>query len=407
MTSLLDFLLKYSHTTVDSEMLQVAAGNKYRGTQMVELLLASCPANAEVGREVIIAAMKNPYCARSLFDLFLAWQPDLTVTQNLVDAAHENRVLGKVLLQMLLEQALTLCSATSAELVLNKMRSTPDGLRDSLFMAACYGNEVILKFLISHNISISSISGELGTALNVAVYAGNVDIVEILLEQGSDPESYSKLYGTPLQSACLRGQLDIVRILAKYGVDIDWLDQMGRTQLHKALREGNSAITDALISVGASTSKADHQGMIAIHHACLYSESAECVGLLIDSGSPVDPEDLHHWTPLHWAAKSGAAATVTRLLEAGATKTKIDASGKTPFHIAMICGNVHLRPKLFLPDVLDLDAEHAGEEHPGITCDSCVLVSYFFLSFFFLFFSVKSKNETQHKIPSRQLFLSL
>lgn len=389
MTSLLSFLLKYSHATADSKLLQLAAGNKYRGTQMVELLLASCPADAEVEREVIVAAMKNPYCARSLFDLFLARQPDLTVTQDLVDAAHENRVLSKVLLQMLLEQALTLCSMTSAELVLNKMRSTADGLRDSLFMAACYGNEVILKFLISHNISISSISGELGTALNVAVYAGNMDIVEILLKQGSDPESHSKLYGTPLQSACLRGQLDIVRILAKYGVDIDRRDQMGRTQLHKALREGNFTVADVLISVGASTSKMDHQGMVAIHHACLYAESADCVDLLIDSGAPVDAEDLHQWTPLHWAAKSGAAATVTRLLEAGAAKTKIDASGKAPFHIAMLCGNVHLRPQLYLADVLDLDAEHAGEEHPGINCDSCDLVSCLFLLFTFFFLSQK------------------
>lgn len=375
-TSLFDFLMKHSQATVDSKMLQLAAGNKYRGTQMVELLLASYPADAEVERSVIIAALSNPYCGRSLLKLFIARQADLTVAQDYVDAAYENKILGKILLQMLLKQALNLCSTRSADLVLSTIESSADGLRDSLFMAACYGDDVILKFLISHNVSTSSISGELGTALNVAAYAGNVNEVKILLNEGNDPESYSKLYGTPLQTACLQGNLDIIRVLAKHGVNIDRPNQMGRTKLHTALRKGDFRIVDALISVGASLAKMDRQGMTALHHASLCTESADCVNLLIDSGAPVDSEDSQHWTPLHWAAKSGAADTVNRLLEAGATKTKIDVSGKTPFHVAMLCRNVHLRPKLFLSDVSDVDAEHAGEEHSGVTCDSCDLVSF-------------------------------
>ncbi|KAL9033318.1 MAG: hypothetical protein Q9214_007572, partial [Letrouitia sp. 1 TL-2023] len=155
---------------------------------MVELLLAKDP-GMKIDGEVITAALRNPFCAPSLFKLFLRRHPDLAVTRDIVNAASENKVLGKVLPQMLLKRALTICSTTSADLVFQKMKCTADGLRDSLFMAACYGEDEALKFLISHNVSISTVSGELGTALNVTVYAENVEIVEILLNEGSDLEA--------------------------------------------------------------------------------------------------------------------------------------------------------------------------------------------------------------------------
>lgn len=374
MISLLGVLMKHSQATVDSKLLRTAAENKHRGTQMVQLLLAYCPADAEVERVVIIAALGNHYCGRSLLELFLARQPDLAVAQDIVDAAYENKVLGKILLQMLLKQALTLASTPSADLVLDKMKSTADGLRDSLFIAACDGDDIILNYLISKGVSVSSISGELGTALNVAAYAGNVHGVQILLNAGSDPESCSRIYGTPLQAAFLHGNLDIARILVKHGVEIDRAKQMGRTELHTALRQGDHGKVKALISLGASTAKKDDQGMTALHHATLCTESADCVKLLIESGVSIDAEDSRGWTPLYWAAKSGVADTVSCLLEAGAAKTKMDLTGKTPFHVAMLCGHIHLRPKLFFSEDSNADPEHAGEEHLGVTCDSCDLV---------------------------------
>lgn len=374
-TSLLGFLLKHSHTIFDSKLLELAAGNKYRGTRMAELLLANYPADAKVERGVVVAALGNPFCGQSLLTLFLARKLDITVAQDIIDAASENRVPNKILLQMLLKHTLTLCSTISADLILTKMKSTAEGLRDSLFMAACSGDDVILCYIMSHNVSLSLTSGELGTALNVAVYAGRIKVVEILLDNGSDLESYSKLYGTPLQSACQNGNLDIVRALAKHGVEIDRSNQMGRTELHTSLGKGNYDLADLLIALGGSTANKDHQGMTAMHHASLQTKSTHCVDLLIRSGNPVDPEDSQHWTPLHWAVRCGVVNTVTKLLEAGAAKNIIDASGKNLFHIAMLCGNAHLRPKLFLNEMSDLDVEPAGKEHKGVVCDACDWVS--------------------------------
>ncbi|KAL9607779.1 MAG: hypothetical protein Q9167_007336 [Letrouitia subvulpina] len=375
LASLLDLLLKHFHDSIDSKLLQLAAGNRKRGTQMVELLLAIDP-DITVDEAVITAALRNPFCAGSLFKLFLRRHPDLAVTQDIIDAASENEVLGKGLLQMLLKRALTSCSMTSADLVFNKMKCTADGLHDSLFMAACYGEDEVLKFLISRNVSISTVSEELGTALNVAVYAEKSEAVEILLNEGGDPEFRSGLYGSPLETACRKGNLSIVRTLARHGAEIDRSNQIGRTVLHTAAKNGAYDVVDLLISLGASTAKQDRQGMAAIHHACLYKNPIDCVNILIEAGAPVNQEDSQQWTPLHWAAKSGGADVVTRLLEAGASKNKIETSGKSPLQVAIFCGNVHLRPQLFLPDAPDLITGPMGEQHRKIVCGICGLDIY-------------------------------
>lgn len=320
LTSLLDLLLQRSNSRIDTELLRVAAAKKYHGTQMIGLLLSRMPAETEIERDVITAALGNQYCARSLLELILKRQPHLPVRQDLVSAASQNSVQGNVLLQLLLKQALTLRSPESEDLVVNKMKTDANGLRDFLFMASCYGDEPIFKVLLSHGASIATVSGELGTPLNVAVYAGQAHIVEILLANGSDPNCKSALYGTPLQSACRDGNAVIANMLFKNGADIDCPDEKGRTALHTALSDGSQTRADLVFSLDASVTARDHQGMAAIHHASSHGRSAKYIPQLLARGAFVDQEDSQQWTALHWAARCGIAEAVTRLLEAGASK---------------------------------------------------------------------------------------
>ena len=375
LTTLLDLLLTHSGATVDSDLMRAAVTNKYRGSQMVELLLAKSPADMFIERDVVLAALGNQYCGRHLFNLFLQQQPDFIVAQDVIDTASRNDVLGRVLLQMLLKHALISRHDSSADLIFNKMRSIADGVRDSLFMAVCYGDDMILNWLISRNIPIDTVSGELGTALNVAVYCDNAFAVRLLLETGCDPESLSHLYGTALATACRKENADIARMLCQYGADVNRQDSNGRIELHLALRKGRVSLVNLLLSLGASMAVEDHQGMSAMHHAALYTISSDCAHHLIESGVPLDQEDSYRWTPLHWAAKSGVSETVTRLIEAGADKTKRDASGKTPLQIATFCGNIHLKPILSLPDEVDLESDLASEMYQNVVCDGCDLVS--------------------------------
>ncbi|KAL8905267.1 MAG: hypothetical protein Q9207_002738 [Kuettlingeria erythrocarpa] len=370
LTSLLDFLLQRSYLRIDNELLRVAAANKYHGTQMIELLLSKMPADTEIERDVITAALRNGYCGRSLLELVLRRQPNLPVRQDIISAASQNSVQGNVLLQLLLKQALTLRSPESESLVVNQMRMDANGLRDFLFMAACYGDGSILKVLLSHGASIATVSGELGTPLNVAVHAGQAHIVEILLLNGNDPNYHTALYGTPLQSACRKGYAVIANLLSKHGADVDRPNQNGRTALHTALRDGSRTRTDLCFSLDASVTARDHQGMAAIHHASIHERSAQYIPQLIARGASTNQEDSQHWTPLHWAAKCGTIEAATLLLEAGASKNKLDASGKSPLQIAMFCGNIHLRPQLFVSDDPNLDKEPMGKKQDRV-CDYC------------------------------------
>ncbi|KAI9688036.1 MAG: hypothetical protein M1820_010309 [Bogoriella megaspora] len=370
-TSLLDLLLRNYEDVVDSELLQLAASNQYRGTQMVELLLTYYPTNLEINRGAIAAGLRNQYCAQSILELILARQPQLDITEELVDAASENDVLGKVLLQRFLDRALTLRRSTSAELVLKRIKTTKAGLRDSLFMAACYGQDLVLDFLISRGVPLSTVSGELGTALNVAVYAGNVNVTKTLLKNGGDPESRSKQYGTALETACRKGQIEIIRLLVGHGANVDRTGDMNRTMLHIAAREGHSNVVDALLSLGASAISADCQGLSAFHHAAASSTPSTCINHLLQAGAVPNQKDLQQWTPLHWAAKAGATEAVAELLAAGADRTATDATGRAPLHIALYCGYVYLRPKLYYPEAPDLSIKPADTEQEQWWCDVC------------------------------------
>ena len=376
LTTLLELLLDRSHAEVGVELLKKAVGNKYRGTSMLELSPSKYPSVGELSSDLIMTALKNPYCGRSIFHVVLRQQPQLVVTQELIDAASENVVMASILMQTLLKHALELQTMSSVDLVYQKLEGIQNGVRDSLFMAACYGDEPVLRYLLSRGVALNTVSGELGTALNVAIYADQTKIVDILLEHGSDPNSYSLLYSTALHATCSKSQLAIIRALAKHGGDMDISDALGRTALHYAARYGDSDVVKTLIAQKASITHKDYQGMTALHHASNYIDSADVLDLLIKSdASLIDEGGSAQWTPLHWAAYANVAPAVTRLVEAGASKSSLTAYGKTPLQIARFRGHLQLRPMLLPADDYDNDEEPVGENHDGIRCHGCGLVS--------------------------------
>ena len=379
LTSLLDLLLEHYDGEIGVNLFEKAASNKYRGTSLIEILLKKCPQNSPLDAIVTTAAMKNPYCALSLFGVFRR-ESGFLVTKKMVDAAVQNLTLGRVLLHTLLVHALHSNGSAAADYIFSKFSNIPNGLRDALFMSSCYGHCKALEYLIRQKVDVSIVSGELGTALNVAVYANEKDAVEILLAQRCDLESKSSVYGTPLRAACLRSNLDVVRSLAEHGVDINASNDMERTELSIAARKGNRDLLDLLLSLGASTTKLDAQGMVLMHHATLAVDPIPCLDRLIGNGCSIEPKDSAGWTPLHWASKAGNIATVARLLDAGANQSELDCSNMTPLDVAVFSGNLHLRGILFEPLRSD-SRTTAGEKQPYAGCDACNIVSTLFSSY--------------------------
>lgn len=71
------------------------------------------------------------------------------------------------------------------------------------------------------------------------------------------------------------------------------------------------------------------------------------LNLLIQSGAPVNYQDMWKRTPLHYAAREGQAEACQRLVELGADLTAQDFLGRTPLHLAARKGYYYKSELLF------------------------------------------------------------
>jgi ankyrin repeat protein len=67
---------------------------------------------------------------------------------------------------------------------------------------------------------------------------------------------------------------------------------------------------------------------------------------LIESGSDIDRQDEHGWTPLSLSAAKGDARSVSRLLEGGADVFKSGRDNRTPYMIALAAGHFEVAGSL-------------------------------------------------------------
>lgn len=375
--SLVLYILDTSDHTVDAELLTAAASNPNHATQLVKSLFMRNP-DVTVEHDAIIAVLRNEYCGRPLLVVFLGRDPCLKVTGQMIEAAIGNKVSGINLLLTLLQHVLSSPSSSveDAKILFAGIERMPNGPRDSLFTAACYGYDEALDFLILQGVNVSSVSGELGTALNVAARANNVAAASKLLKKGCNVESPSKQYGRPFETACRKAHGNMVRLLVQYGADIDAEDVNGQTELIHAVSEGKDDIVDLLLLLGASVTKTDRQEMSALHHAARSAHSSPAsLDRLVKHGAKTDSGDSYRWTALHWAAYRGQTDMVARLLTMGAMKDKPDASGQTPYDIAMFVGHFQLRPHLILPDSPEATKHAVSGDHGYIWCWMCDMVS--------------------------------
>ena len=117
------------------------------------------------------------------------------------------------------------------------------------------------------------------------------------------PRSYQNM--APLHLAASEGYVPIARVLLTYGASVDCTDADYRTPLHGACKQGRIEMVRLLLDSGANPNSLSclmqSPSMLAADAGSLESLEA-----LVDAGADLGLQDVDGWTPLHFAAQSGA-----------------------------------------------------------------------------------------------------
>ncbi len=180
---------------------------------------------------------------------------------------------------------------------------------------------------------------------------GDTHDVRSLLEGGCPPDALDPQTGeTALSVACQLGHIRIVEVLLSVGAKNDPNPRFGETALQTAVGSSQHLCALALLNqehavsgqdAVAIANYLDRHGKAPLHKAAARNDS-EMVNILLSYGADVHLLDRHSkglsWTALHHAAKEGAVMAMSSLLEVCGAEEIIDLPdevGNCPLHIAV------------------------------------------------------------------------
>lgn len=191
------------------------------------------------------------------------------------------------------------------------------------------------------DVTLSTAKGNL--PLHLAAEAGYAAIVDLLIRKGSPVNQREHAGLTPLCSALLiqdgRSEEDIeetVEILLKEGADPSIPTDKGNLPIHLAAQSGYAKMVNLLIAYKADVNLQGYKKMPALSWALAARKGrserdiAPTVENLLQAGADLSIPAENGATALHFAAMSGYANIVSRLIARGADVHCQDHEGLTP-----------------------------------------------------------------------------
>ena len=214
------------------------------------------------------------------------------------------------------------------------------GDRFPLLEAARYGHEDVVRELLAWGAAPSQATKHGRTALHAAVAGDFINIVQALLNREPDINTYMhNTRWTPVHAASTSGALRALKLLVQASsssVNSQTFD--GESPLHCAAEHGHYPIVDFLLGAGASPLLPDRFGQIPLHIAASHDNPDILQRLLraspIAAEEAINTKDHGGQTPLHKAARFGAAAAVKSLLSQDADCQLVDSQDRTPLNLA-------------------------------------------------------------------------
>lgn len=236
-----------------------------------------------------------------------------------------------------------------------------------LAIAVKEGNSSVAGFLVERGAKVNIFGPKFGSIVHIAVANGDLNLVKLLVDAGADREAVDPNYGKSLLYTALEIQddrrlkrmvkylvdeakvpinkfggrleypiikaaaadgyhatstIEILKFFIRRKVEINITDSQGRTALHIASATASLERMKALVAAGGNVDTKDKFGRLPIHFAAGTDSkhSTDVVAYLLDLYQDMDINvvDQDGWTPLMWAARSGSAGIITKLVERGA-----------------------------------------------------------------------------------------
>jgi ankyrin repeat protein len=235
-----------------------------------------------------------------------------------------------------------------------------------LIEAAKRGDVATIPSLLKKHADVNAVGPDGTSALQWAAHSNQAAAAELLIKGGAKVTAANSFGITPLSEAAVNGNAEIVEILLKAGADANAVSAQGEPALMTAARAGNPEAVRILLKHGAAVdARESWKGQTALMWAAA-GNHAEVVKALIKSGANVNarstewPEEKKRpsngnlvsvrprggLTPLLFAAREGALASMQVLAKAGADLNLTEPDGTNALVMALI--NAHYDAAAFL-----------------------------------------------------------
>jgi ankyrin repeat protein len=261
--------------------------------------------------------------------------------------------------------------------------------------AGCQGRAETVMTLLANGADVTAVDAEGNTALHYIARSDERGIAAMLLDAETPLDALNRHGESPLAVACRAANWPMaelllqhraplagegaepalvaaagiaaddpqgVGLLLKHKARVDARNALGRSALMTAALEGHRHIVDALLAARATVDLADTHGTTALMEAAR-AGAHDVVCALCDAGASLQPRDRHGRDALTLACLSPhtRAASVRRLVEAGADATAAGSDGRSALECAAAGGRwdlvAVLDPDMPLPSSVAASAE--------------------------------------------------
>ncbi len=222
-------------------------------------------------------------------------------------------------------------SSTETQTATQSSSTLVDATPQRLILAARYGEETVLNYLLDGGMDVNSRNPYGDTALIAAAGNGRSAIVQQLLARGAKINLTNDEAHTALMSAAARGDYQLAHLLIGAGASVDDKNNQGETALFLATQYGHLSTVKVLLNAAANPNLKNtipankpNSGFTPLMYAATHGLTSEVVDwpgitqLLLENGANPNINNTHGESALVYARNKRDSTIMALLKQAGA-----------------------------------------------------------------------------------------